>query len=181
MLHILEVVTSTPKLPKSARPEGVENNMLRHGSKDSETPVFSGSIMNTVLQTPVSLQKVGDLEPPSFLADSSDIDVNSQVPPLNLTENHFLEKHDTPEKDEDSMEKHQSDHSNTHGHALQSDTEKMTPILTPDVEELKNTENKYGNNWSPCLTPVIQNDGPRGKLVICCKDNQLIESLLSSY
>ena len=134
--------------------------------------------MNTVFQTPGHLRNVVDLEPPSFLADSSDIDVERQVPPLNLTENRFpekqdtpekdVDKQDTPEKDVDSVEDQQRNDSTTQEHAPQCDREIATPIFTPVIETLRKTENERGNNGSPCLTPVLHIEGHAGKLDTSC-------------
>ena len=134
--------------------------------------------MNSVFQTPGHLQNVVDLEPPSFLADSSDIDVERQVPPLNLTENRFPEKQDTPEKDVDSVEDQQSNDNTAQEHAPQCDREIAIPIFTPVIETLKKTENERGNNGSPCLTPVLHIDGHAGKLDTSCREfYQLIKPL----
>ena len=174
--NILEVVTSTPKLPKSERPEILKGDQPQYGSKDDDTSALNGNV-NSMCQTPGGFQQnLRYLEPPSFLADSSDIDVDRQVPPLNLSENRFPEKQDTPEKDVDSMEDQQNDSG-----APESDKEIATPIFTSVVEALKRTENDIGNNGSPCLTPVFPMDGHTGKIDPSCRVSTSKPLLTNKY
>lgn len=107
-----------------------------------------------------------DLEPPSFLADNSelDIDSNRDLAPVNLTEeNSQPEKQDTSEKEDDSMEKYH--HNTISDHHTETDSQEVSPICTPNSEKLKSVENKIERNQLPCPTPAVQNGGHAGKLV----------------
>lgn len=105
-----------------------------------------------------TFQQFDGLEPPSFLAENSDLDFENikLVPPLDLTEDGSnAEKTDTQEK-----ELYYSSYNLPKGNV-----QKVSPVFTPDIHahELKKLEIKSGGSQSPCLTPVIQDVAPKVK------------------
>ena len=171
VFHFVEVITSTPKLSKSER-TGTADIQMTHLSKGHDNEInenslhygHNRSVDNHEVQDTVSrehtqklntFQQFDDLEPPSFLAENSDLDFENVklVPPLNLTEDGSnTEKIDTQEK-----ELHDS--SDTHSYNLpKGNVQKVSTVFTPDIHahELKKLEIKSGGRQSPCLTPVIQ-------------------------
>ena len=170
ILNVLEVVTSTPKLVKPVRVENqpsenstnLENNGEENGVNFQDDTVdiceFLDPLPNPLtpaVPTAVNVQKFDGLEPPSFLADKSELDIDSNkfVPPLNLMDgSDDSEKIDKQEKEQGHKKDLHYGADQIQGNLPLRKSVKVSPVQTPSKQ---NSEDKAGGSQSPCLIPAV--------------------------